>query len=289
MNKHVLKSSIFALLLFVNLAHATVNVGVHAPRGALKAMAEWGELANYLTQQLGQDVKIVPVDPAKTMETFSSGKVDYLLSNPVLALTLMKKQGAIPLATFNRNSGNQFGGVIIAKKGTNITKASDLKGKSVLSFKFKKSAAAYVFQVKHLMNLGMDPYKDFGSFTEAKSQDDIVLAVKNGLADGGFIKTGLLEAMEKEGKIKKSDFEIVDQVNDGFAHVHSTQLYPEWTVISTAKTNPAMNAKIKTALLKLTKGDEACKKARIAGFVEPSSFDELDNTMKALKLGPYKE
>jgi ABC-type phosphate/phosphonate transport system substrate-binding protein len=179
--------------------------------------------------------------------------------------------------------------VIIAKKGSNIMKSSDLKGKSVLAFKFKKSAAAYVFQVKHLLDQGIDPYKDFGSFTEAKSQDDIVLAVKNGLVDAGFIKTGLLEAMEKEGKIKKSDFEIVDQVNDGFAHVHSTKLYPEWTMTSSPKADPAMSGKIKTALLKLNNGNEACKKARIAGFVEPLSFDELDNTMQTLKLGPYKE
>ena len=78
-------------------------------------------------------------------------------------------------------------------------------------------------------------------------------------------------------------------MKDGFAHVHSTKLYPEWTMTSSPKADPAMSGKIKTALLKLNNGNEACKKARIAGFVEPLSFDELDNTMQTLKLGPYKE
>jgi two-component system sensor histidine kinase TtrS len=179
--------------------------------------------------------------------------------------------------------------VIIAKKNANIKTSHDLKGKSVLAFKFKKSAAGYVFQVKHLMDQGIDPFKDFRSFTESKNQDDIVFAVKNGLADVGFIKTGLLEVMEKEGKVKKAEFEIVDQVNDNFAHVHSTRLYPEWTVVYSAKAAPNFTGKLKSALLNLKSDDAASKKARIAGFVEPLSFDELDNTMRALKLGPYNK
>lgn len=279
--------TLFALLLISTIANATINVGIQAPRGALKAMSEWGELGKYLKQSLGEDVKIVPLDPAKTLASFKQGKVDYLLSNPVLALTLIKKDGASTLVTLKRKAGNKFGGVIISKKGSNIKTAADLKGKKVLAFKFKKSAAAYVFQVKHLAEKGVDP-KDFASFSESKSQDNIVLAVKNGLADAGFVKTGLLEAMQKEGKIKISDFEIVDQVNDGFGHVHSTKLYPEWTVVSKSKADSGITSKIKDALLKLSTSDNACKKARIAGFVEPASFDDLDNTMKSLKLGPYK-
>lgn len=288
MKKSVVIGSLLMLLLFSCAAQATINVGIQAPRGAIKAMAEWGELGNYLKQALGEDVQIVPLDPAKTVKTFKSGKVDYLLSNPVLALTMIKKGGATTLATLNRKAGSQFGGVIIAKKGSNITKAADLKGKNVLAFKFKKSAAAYVFQVKHLKEKGIDPYKDFASFTQSVSQDNIVLAVKNGLADAGFVKTGLLEAMQREGKIKVSDFEIIDQVKDGFAHVHSTKLYPEWTVVMSGKADPGTSEKLKNALLKLGSSDAACKKARIAGFVKPVSFDDLDSTLRELKLGPYK-
>lgn len=289
MSKVKLLGSIFILLFATNLAQAAVSIGVQAPRGALKAMAEWGELGKYLTQQMGQDVKIVAVDPAKTVKTFASGKVDYMLANPVLALTLIKKKGASPLVTLKRKSGNQFGGVIIARKGSNIKTAMDLKGKSVLAFKFKKSAAGYVFQVKHVMDKGIDPYRDFKSFKQAKSQDDIVLAVKNGLADAGFVKTGLLEAMEQEGKIKPDDVQIVDKVNDSYKRIHSTRLYPEWTVVYHSNSDPGVTAKLKSLLLGLSVTDEPCKKARIAGFVNPISFKELDHTMKTLKLGPYSE
>ena len=94
--------------------------------------------------------------------------------------------------------------------------------------------------------------------------------------------------MQKEGKINISDFEIVDQVDDGFAHVHSTRLYPEWSVVFSSKADAGITDKLKAALLKLSTNDTVCKKARIAGFVEPQSFDDLDDTMRTLKLGPYK-
>ena len=80
------------MLLLTNLAQAGINVGVQAPRGALKAMAEWSELGKYLTKELGQEVTVIPVDVAKTVETYTNGGVDYMLANPVVALTLIKNK-----------------------------------------------------------------------------------------------------------------------------------------------------------------------------------------------------
>ena len=121
MNKYkFLTRSLVLMLLFTNLAHAAVSIGVQAPRGALKAMAEWSELGKYLTKELGQEVKILPVDVTKTVKTYTNGGVDYMLANPVMALTLIKKQNAKTLVTLNRKAGNQLGGVIIAKKGSQL-------------------------------------------------------------------------------------------------------------------------------------------------------------------------
>ncbi|MFV1977546.1 MAG: phosphate/phosphite/phosphonate ABC transporter substrate-binding protein [Candidatus Scalindua sp.] len=264
-----------------------VKLGIQAPRGALKAMKKWGDIGKYLTEKTGNKVVLVPLNPSKTVDAVSSGQVQYMLSNPVLAVVLKEKNKSVPIATVNRKSGKYFAGVIISKKGSGITKAEHTKGKKGMAFKFKKSAAAYVFQVKHLMDKGIDPHKDFSSFTEAKKQDDIVLAVKAGLIDVGFVKSGLLEAMAKEGKIKVSDFEIVDQVSDSLKQVHSTTLYPQWTMTANADADPAVTSSIKAALLKLTPSDGASKAAKIRGFVEPLSLEELQNTLKALNLPPY--
>ncbi|NOY67142.1 MAG: phosphate/phosphite/phosphonate ABC transporter substrate-binding protein [Gammaproteobacteria bacterium] len=268
-----------------NVYAASINFGVQAPRSTLKAKAKWSKLGKYLSKETGKKVKIVPLKPGATVKAVASGKVNFMLSNPVLALMLTKKQGSSVIATVKRKSGSsQFAGVIISKKGSGITKAADTKGKKGMAFKFKKSAAAYVFQVKHLKDKGIDPHKDFASFKQAKKQDDIVLAVKAGIIDVGFIKSGLLETMEKEGKISVSDFEVVDKASDSLKQVHTTVLYPEWTATASSKADAATVKAVSEALLKLSASSDASKKAGINGFVAPLELTTLENTLKSLNL-----
>lgn len=275
-------------LVSQGLVHAAeVKVGVMASRGNLKAIKRWNEMGKYLSSETGTKIKIVPLKPNKTIDAVSAGKVDYMLANPVLTVAMQEKLGTTPMVTMKKKSGAQFAGVIIAKKGSGISRAADLKGKKVMGYKFKRSAAAYVFQVKHLMDAGINAHKDFSIFKEAKGQDDIVLAVKAGAFDAGFIKSGLLEAMAKEGKIKLTDFVIIDQKKDGLTALHSTKLYPQWYMSSTSKADKALSVKIKSALLKLSSDNKASKKAKIVGFVNPLSLDDLKSTLQALKLPPY--
>jgi len=284
----IIGACVLSLLSIGVVNAAEIKVGVMAPRGALKAMKRWGELGKYLGTELGTTVTMVPLKPKDFTSSMTSGAVEYALSNPVIAVVLQNKAGAQPLATMNKKSGNQFAGVIISKKGSGITKAADLKGKKVMAFKFNRSAAAYVFQVKHLKDKGIDPHKDFAVFKEAKKQDDIVLAVKAGVFDAGFIKSGLLESMAKEG-ISLNDFEIVDKQNDSLSSVHSTALYPEWTVSAAKTAKPEVTAKLKAALLKMTAATPASQKAKIVGFVEVVSLDSLSDTLKSLKLPPFNQ
>ena len=289
MKKLLLAVFLISVSLFsLNLVQATeVNIGVMASRGNLKALKRWTDIGKYLSAETGVKIKIVPLKPNKTIQAISAGKVSYMLANPVLTVAMEEKLATTPLLTMKKKSGAQFAGVIFAKKGNAINKAADLKGKKVMGYKFKRSAAAYVFQVKHLMDKGINAHKDFSVFKEAKGQDDIVLAVQAGTFDAGFVKSGLLETMAKEGKINLADFVIIDQKKDSLAALHSTQLYPQWYLSATSKADNVLSSKIKAALLKLGADNKASKKAKIVGFVEPLSLDELKMTLRALKLPPY--
>jgi len=266
-----------------------INLGVQAPRGALKALKVWAEVGKYIQAETGVTVKLVPLNPAKTIAAVKAGKVDFLLSNPVLSLVAIEKHKFKPLVTRVKKFGPHFGGVIFTSKKSGIKSANDLKGKNVMAFKFKKSAAAYVFQVKHLKDKGIDAHKDFKTFRQAKKQDDIVYAVSRGVVDAGFVKTGMLESMSKEGKVKLDDFHIIDQVKDDFKQLHSTKLYPQWTVTVNPAYDAAVVEKVKAALLKLKPGHVAAKKAKIKGFVAAVSLDGLKETLKSLNLPPYNK
>lgn len=279
-------------LLSAYWGHAAVSkeirLGVNAERGELKAVKEWSEFANYLSSELGQPVKLVPLPVGKVIEAVSNKEVDFLLANPVQSVVVKERHGFVPLATLNDKMGSQFAGVIIAKKGNGVVKGRDLKGKNVMSMKFKAAAGAYLFQSYHLLQQGIDVHRDFASFKEGQKQDDLVLAVKAGVIDAAFIRTGQLEAMEKEGKIKIDDFVIVDKREDpGFPFLHTTILYPEWFFSVMPNTDPKVAAKVKAALLKMTSDTKASKAAGINGFVNAHSTEGLKQAMKALKVPPY--
>ena len=274
-------------LLFSTLGYAAdLRFAVNAPRGALEAQ-KWEALAAHLGQAVGKSVELMAMPPSKIDDAVEKGEVDFVLVNPVTAVIVTEKFGAKLLATMSAKGTPKFAGVIISKKGSGISKAADLKGKSVLAFQFGVSAGAWAFQTYHMMQKGINP-TDFASFTEAKKQDDIPLAVKAGVVDGGFIRSGLLESMQKEGKLAIDDFTIVDERKDELPFVHSTVLYPEWFMVATKKMPDDLADKIKKSILSLKAGDEAAKSAEIDGFVEPISLDGLKAALKALKVAPYE-
>lgn len=291
MSRMIFRFVAFAMLLTVITPYAVsaeLKLGVLAPRGELKANARWQDFAEYLSGELGEKVTLVPLTPASVTGAANGGKIDLLLSHSPHTVYVEEKLGANVLATLNTKAGPHFAGVIIAKKGSGIKSAEDLRGKNVMSLKFKAAAGAYIFQTYHLMQKGIDPHKDFASIKEGKKQDDLVLAVKSGLIDAAFVRTGLLENMQREGKINMDDFVVVDQRTDpDFALVHSTVLYPEWCISAVSEAAKKSAGKISGSLFKLSPDSAAATKARIKGFIKPVSLTSIKQALKNLHIAPY--
>jgi ABC-type phosphate/phosphonate transport system substrate-binding protein len=266
-----------------------LKLGVNAPRGELNAKQSWTELAKYLSGQLGQTVTLVTLHPSKVVSSTMEREVDFILSHASHTINLQERHGSTPIATINGNHGPWFAGVIIAKKGSGIRTAEDLRGKKVMSMKFRAAAGAYMFQTYHLLKKGIDPHKDFGSIQWVEKQDDLVLAIKLGLIDAGFVRTGMLESMEKEGRIKMADFVVVDErQGDGMSLVHTTDLYPEWYFSVMPNVSKDTAAKVKAALVEITDTMPAAQAARVRGFVDPLPLDGMRELLKTLNLPPYK-
>jgi ABC-type phosphate/phosphonate transport system substrate-binding protein len=278
-------SFVILLTIIQSVVYAEINFGVNAIRGANEALTTWGELGKYLSAEVGQPVNIVPLKVTDLVAEVVLKDIRFVLVQPVQMVYLQEIFHATPLVSLNSPLGPRFAGVIIAKKGSGITHAEALKGKKVVGMS-KTAAAGYMLQAYHLLQQGIDVHKDFASFQQAQKQDDLVVLVQKGIADAAFVRSGLLEDMEKEGKLKVADFEIVDQKSgDNFAPVHTTVLYPEWYVAATAKTDVALAQRVKAALLRLTSTTEAARVARINGFVEPLALDEWKALVAALRIG----
>ena len=223
-------------------AWADVRLGVIAPRGELVALTQWGAFAQHVESQIGQPVKLVPVALAKLEQTITAADVDYAVLNPVHAISVKERLGCELLASLVLPSGAQFGGVIIANPQAGISKVADLKGKKVMGL-VTSAAGGYLFQAYEVQKAGLKAPDDFASYQVAKKQDDTVLAVKAGLMDAGFIRTGILEEMIAEGKITAADVVIVNR-KEGFSQILSTDLYPEWYLIAVTPAGKSSAAKV---------------------------------------------
>lgn len=284
-NQIIRTLAILILSFYAVGSQAELTMLVNTSRSPVTAKKQWGGVAQYFSQAVGEPIKIVAVPPSKVESYARSKKTDIYIVNPVMSTLVAHRYKGKILATVKRNNGAKFGGVILSKKGSGITSAANLRGKNIMTYK-KASAAAYTFQMFHLKSKGITE-SDFSSIRIAKRQDDIVLAVRAGVVDAGFVRTGILEAMAKEGRISLDEFEIIDRKIDGFANIHSTILYPEWYLVVTSKKGKQYAPKLATAALALSAEDEAAKKAKIMGFVEPLSRKNLDKMLRSMRLPPF--
>ena len=289
-----LKTTGYVLCLFLILASdlwaADITLGVNAHFGAARARAQYGELAEYLARETGKTVELRPLALSAVIPAAAAERnpLDFILANPVQTLIMHEQLGVEPVATVVKKAGPQFAGVIVAKAGSGIAHAADLKGKRVMSMKHRVAAGGYMFQAYHLLQQGIDVDKDFSEFLAGSNQETLVKIVAAGRVDAAFVRSGILEGMADKKLIKLSDFVVVDQREDPeISLLHTTQLYPEWSFSSTHNASAANIALVKNALMKLSADDTAAKTAKITGFTEPVSLEPLKTAMTALKIAPF--
>ncbi|MCP5364443.1 MAG: phosphate/phosphite/phosphonate ABC transporter substrate-binding protein [Hyphomicrobiales bacterium] len=283
-----IRSALLALVLLLPYAaQADVQFGVMANRGELKAQNQWTPMVQYLSETIGEPVELVTWPIENTYQTAEAGSVDFIVTNPAQSAALIEVMGFTPLANVKRAEGASFGGVIIANKKLGLSKGTDLKGRKVMAYN-ATSAGAYLFQRYHLLQQGVDVTKDFAKLAFSKKQDDIVLAVRAGMMDAGFIRTGVLESMEKDGRIKISELSIIDRVDDpNYPLIRSTKLYPSWYLMARQGVPADMVKKVQEAAFNLPTSHDAAKKAKIEGFVQPQPVAEMSALMRKLAIPPF--
>lgn len=271
--------------LWVAIACAA-NLGVLAKRGNAVAVKKWGPLAQYLTKTTGTEFKLVPLSFDAIEPALKGKKIDYLITNPGFYVTLKDKYKLSALASLlNLRQGkplNQFSGVILVKADSPIKDLAGIKGKRFMCVK-RTSFGGGQMAFRHMIENGVNPFKDVSTLLQGKKHDNVAFAVKRGVVDAGTVRSDTLERMQAEGKLKLSDFRIIDRVDDDFPFVHSTRLYPEWPFVVAPTAAPALNDKVKQALTGMSVDMPAAKAAKIAGWSEPLDYAPVAECIKIVK------
>ena len=168
-----------------------VKIGVLAKRGVDQCLERWGPTAEYLSEKNeGHSFFIVPLGFDRTMEAVEKGEVDFVLANPAYYVEIERNFGANRIATLKNRIGEQaqtvFGGVIFRRKDRGgIRSFSDLKGKRFMAAD-EHSLGGWICVWRELEENDFDPYEDFSGLSFAGGHDEVVRAVRDGVADAGW-------------------------------------------------------------------------------------------------------
>ncbi|MEL7356615.1 MAG: phosphate/phosphite/phosphonate ABC transporter substrate-binding protein [Cyanobacteria bacterium J06634_6] len=267
-------------------AEAPVKFGILTIDSAVSVNERYSPLLVYLSEKIGRPVELVILSQETQFTQVEEGAVDFSMNNPLAAVQIQRLYDTDFVLTLSRpKTGTEFSGLIIVNSNSDIKSVEDLKDKRAACVDFETAAAGCIFQTYHLLQQNFDPYQEFSSFTENKSQDNIVLSVLNGSIDVGFIRTGQLEKMVNKGLLANLDeVRIIDLADDDFPYPHTTALYPEWPVAALATTEPQLREQVKTALLELSADHPAMKALKAASFSAAVDYIPIHELIETLQL-----
>lgn len=120
------------------------------------------------------------------------------------------------------------------------------------------------------------------------SHDAVMEAVRTQKADVGFLRTGLLEMMAKEGRLEIGEFKVLNpQKLADYPYLVSTRLYPEWPFVVLPHLDRQLVRRLASALFALEADHPAALAAGIAGFGPPADYLPVEQLTRELRLPPF--
>jgi len=288
---------LLVLVMPLTLAYAAepVKIGVLAFRPKPQTLAQWQPLAAALKQAMPErDFVIEALTYPELDSAVASRSLDFVLTNPGHYVLLTKRSGlSAPLATLAGYEQGKvvtvFGGVIFSlAKQANIEGLADLRGKTIAAVS-TDSIGGYQMQAYELKHLDIQLPHDARLLVTGVPQDKVVDAVLSGRAHAGFVRTGTLEAIAREGKLDIARLRILNRQNlPDFPVQASTRLYPEWPFAALPHIDESLARHVAAALFRLEENPAATRAMGIHGFVIPADYTPVSDMLRELRMPPFE-
>ncbi len=270
----------------------TLGIAVYRPKAVMQT--QWQPLADYLSQSLpGYTIRLRILELNELDTAIQRQELDFAFTNPTHFIklrahnalsgalaTLVTLEGRMPAAV--------LGGVIIqSSEQEPLNQLAQIKGKTIAAVD-ADALGGYVAQAAVLAGVGIKP-EDLRVRFSGRPHDRIVEAVLTGQADIGFLRSGVIEQLSREGKLDPARLRILHrQSPPGFPFAVSTPLYPEWPFVALPRVGENNARRVATALLSLTPDHPASRAAGIHGFTIPADYAPVELAMRALRLPPFE-
>lgn len=282
------------LLLPLYAVAETLTLGVFAYRPKPVMEERFGHLQVYLDGSLPEHrVQIEILDQDEMETALAAGRLDFVFTNPshfVLLRHRNRLSGAI--ATLQAIEDGQptalLGGTILAPVGRDdLSALGDLRGKRI-AVPGRKFLGGYQTQAYELLQAGVR-LPDAVELVEVGSHDKVVATLLAGEADAGFVRSGIVEAMTREGRLPAGRLKVVNpRTHPDFPFAVSTRLYPEWAFAALPQVPEDVVKRVVRSLLFITPDMTVAQATGIAGFTIPGDYQSVEELARTLRLPPYE-
>lgn len=292
--------SLLALVLLAGMvslplyAAEPVKVGVLAFRPKPQTLAQWQPLAVALKRAMPERDFVVEAFTFPELDmAVANHQVDFVLTNSSHYVLLSQRIGlSAPLATLLQDeqgqSRSEFGGVIFCRANTpGIASLRDLKGKTIAIVN-TKSLGGYQAQAYELNQAGIRLPQSAKLLVTGMPQDKVLKEVLAGRAEVGFVRSGVLESMVREGRLDMASIRILNPRSmPDFPFQLSTRLYPEWPFSALLNTDEDLARHVAAALFLLEEDPAAIRHLGIHGFTIPADYAPVADMLRELRMPPF--
>lgn len=272
----------------------TVSIGLPAFWNKEATRQQWQPLADYLSASIPTTQFEIQVFSLAEMEqAIADQSIDFIFTNPSLYVYYTYRYGlSSPIATVvNQLEGQdvrQFAGVIFTRADrTDLQQLSDLQGQRLAAVS-ESSLGAYQMQQYELLQVGIRLPEQADMLFTGLPLPRVVEAVLSGEADAGFVRAGVLEAMQRAGTLEVNSTRLIGAMTfPSFPIPVSTRLYPEWTFAALSDVPDELSRQVASALLSLPWEGAVAQRLEITGFTVPGDYRIIDQLLQELRLPPF--
>ncbi|MBK8957315.1 MAG: PAS domain S-box protein [Proteobacteria bacterium] len=274
-------------------------IGVLALRSVAEEDSRWQHLTGYLQSVLTDvdvQLKIYDFDGLRT--AMISRTVDLVITNPADYIYYAHRVDlSAPLASIVAKASTpalargvrSLGGAIAVRADDNrVKQLSDLQGKRI-AITDANSIGGFQAQAYELLKSGIDIRDSATLVVTGLPYDRALAELTEGKVDAAFLRSGILEAMQAEGKLQPGAVRIIaPRQEPDFPYALSTRLYPERPVAAMPQLDEQLAVKVTAALLNIPAGGELAEQLGIQGFTLPFYYEPVREMLRALRAPPFE-
>ncbi|MGD8572236.1 MAG: phosphate/phosphite/phosphonate ABC transporter substrate-binding protein [Gammaproteobacteria bacterium] len=281
------KSIIPALIVFSALSWipsvvlADLTMGIFPRRPPAVTQQAFQPLADYLSQKLGQKVKLeVPKDFSEFWNNLKQNKYDLVHLNQYHYIRSHKEEGYKVIVSNKEFGSGQIAGALSVRKDSGVNSVADLRGKTILFGGGKKAMGSYIAPTAILKKAGLEAGRDY-KVAFSKNPPSAVIGVYNKAAAASGSGNVILKIKGVTKRIDSRQMKILAE-SEPF-----TQL--SWAVKGDMSDDLA--SKIQDAMVTLdqsAEGKKVLKAARVDDFI-PVSDSDYDKVREITKFAIGEE